>query len=323
MSTVTVKVTDASGHQTTVTKDFSVTAGFQIPLLGGCGIDNTEFNAFNAAPPTGAGPLQVRRTFDGALPASWAASKAGPDVGTGRVSMWSWKPNMTTFATDTTAQNNFRNFLGTIPAGHKVVLTAYHEPEDNINAGSFTLAQFKAVTNKVCEIVKAFGNTNIKTCFIIMGAYTFDNTSPYSAWDWDSGWNWANIDYVGIDPYRFKSTEPSLRNMLTIANFGRGGAGLSVMQHLTAWGKPVIIPEWGCTETSITVAQKATWIGDGWSWIKEWNANSANTCKIEMVSYFNTNYFADTGSQPNATWKLHDEALVKFQAMMDEARAAN
>jgi hypothetical protein len=283
--------------------------------MGGCGIDNTEFNTFNSI----AGPLQVRRTFDGSLPSSFSASKAGPDINTGRLSMWSWKPNMTTFATDTAAQNAFKTFLGTVPANHDLIVAAYHEPEDNIAAGSFTLAQFKAVTNKVGQLIKDVGNPRIKFAFIIMGAYTFDSGGPYAAWDWDSGWNWNVIDYVGVDPYRFKPTEPSMKQMLTVANFGRGGAGLSCMQRLQAWGKPIIIPEWACTETNVTLANKAQWIRDAWAWMKEWNT-AHPTQPIVAASYFNTDYFQNNG-QPTASWELHDEPMDAFKAIMVEARA--
>src|SRR6266508_2519353 len=114
MGTVTATVVDKSAHTATATAPYTI--GSVKPLMGGTGIDNTEFNALNTA----AGPLQCRRTYDGTtLPASFSASKAAPDIGTGRWSLWSYKPTVTGFATNTTAQNALRAFLQSVPAGHK------------------------------------------------------------------------------------------------------------------------------------------------------------------------------------------------------------
>lgn len=322
MATVTATVADRSGGTAQASVDYTVGTPALKPNLGGCGIDNAEFNAFQAA----AGPLASRRTFDGALPASFVASKMGPEATSGRVQVWSWKPNVTTFATDTAAQNAVVAFWNTFPWSTltEVIITLYHEPEDNIASGTFTLAQWKAAINKLAAMVKAYGQSKLKTCFILMGPWTFDSTSPYSAYDFHTGLTMADIHYVGMDPYKFKPTEPDMRVMMAQPNYGRSNppAGWkSPMDHALLFGKPLLLPEWACTETNFTQAQKAAYITDAYAWMKEWNAAHA-AVPIVHAQYFNTDSFANSGSQPTATWALDSTTTMNaFKAIALDSRS--
>lgn len=299
------------------------------PKLGGCGIDNAEFDAFQTA----AGPLANRRTFDGStVPATFAASKMGPEATSGRVQIHSYKLNPVSFPTDTATQNKLIALWNSVPWATitQIIETIYHEPSDNIAAGTFTVSQWCATINKLALMVEAYvlahpeAEGKLKVCVIFEGAWTFDSTSPYAAYDYVSGLNWSKIHFIGLDPYKAKPTEPSMEIQLTKPNYGRSNppAGQkSPMDILTPLGKPFLLPEWGCTETSpATQAQKAQWITDAYAWMKAWNVSHPAT-PIVHAPYFNTDNFADVGGVPNATWKLDSPTTMNaFLAAIADSR---
>lgn len=328
-----IRISDVAGHLSNALPigDFTFLTSAPAtvkPKLGGTGIDNAEFNAFQSAVNVASSPgLDCRRTFDSStLPASFAASKMGPEATTGRVQIWSWKPSLANFATNTTLHSQLIAFWNTFPWSTltEVIITLWHEPEDNIASGTFTVAQFKAGINKLAQLVKAYGQPKLKTCFILMGAWTFDSTSPYSAYDFVTGWDLASLDYVGLDPYRFKQSEPSMQIQLTQPNYGRSNppAGQkSPMAALLPLGKPFLLPEYACTESDgVTQTQKAQWITDAYNWMKAWNvAHPAQP--IVYAPYFNTDNFANTGAQPTATWALDSQiTLDAFKAAVLDSR---
>jgi hypothetical protein len=265
------------------------------PLMGAAAIDTTTFNRLNAS----AGPLKVRRTYSGAIPTSFARSIAASDVAAGRVSYWSFRPNPKTFAGDKAQQAKLSTFLNTIPKGHKTVVIALHEPEDEIRRGAFTLAQWGAANNKVSEIVKAKKRPELRFGISLMGPWTFDSRSPYYKYKWESVLNFSRVDVVGVDPYKFRSTDPSLQSILTKSNSGLGRtSNPSTMAKIRSWGKPVALTEWGVvtrdrrTGAAISSTTRAAWIKAGYAWMKSWNATQPT--KIEAAMYFHVN--PDRGS---------------------------
>jgi hypothetical protein len=278
-------------------------------LVGASTADNTKFNTLNAA----VGPLQCRRTYDTNIPTTFSASRAGPDAGTGRRSYWSWKPAPATFPTSSPEQTKLRTFLQSKPAGHQLVVIAYHEPEDNIAANQFTLAQWKATQTVVGDICDEFG-PDVRFCIDLMGPWTFDPDSPYDLWDfWDATFADTTVDVIGFDPYRWNPGDPSLQALMTINNSGAGGGGTTnPMKWARDHGKPVVLTEWGCTETNVTQASKAAWITAAYQWAK-------TQPDIEALVYFNNNL--DVGGDPRATWELHDEPMAAFATACADARA--
>jgi hypothetical protein len=253
------------------------------PKVGVTGTNESTFNTIN----TQVGGVTSRRTYSTTLPSSFSTSPFVSDVAANRDTYWSWKPNVASFPTDTAAKNAFSAFLDTIPAGHKTVVMAWHEPEQEIQSGQYTLAQWGALQNAVATIVKGKGRPELRTGFCIMGPWTFDSRSSYSTWDWDNAVNWALIDVVGIDPYI--TTDPnamSLQTLLTVRNSGSAtgtSATLSTMARLQTWGKPVSIMEYG----SVTgEAQSATFITQGYAWMKTWNTQHPEL-PIESSIWFN------------------------------------
>jgi hypothetical protein len=259
------------------------------PVVGASAADNASFNALDAA----AGPLRARRTYDSALPRSFSTSKAASDVAARRTSYWSFRPNVATFATDAAAQAAFSAFLDTIPAGHRTVVVAWHEPEDNIRAGQFTLARWGATNNKIGQIIRSKHRPELRHGICLMGPWTFDSRSPYYRYDWTSVLDLSLVDVVGIDPYRFHTTDPSMQRMLTVPNYGTGGTNLSTMQRLASWGKPVALMEWGVVSKDVTSgvgisdASRAAWIRDAHVWMTDWNARGS--IPIEAAVYFHLN----------------------------------
>lgn len=222
------------------------------------------------------GTMLIRRSYagSGSFPATFADSNAGIDAGV-RESMWSFKPTPATFA----AGGNdtwFNGFLNSIPNGQKVIFIMWHEPEDNIKNGDFTLADWKAANNRMGQLVHATGRPDLRTAICMLGAWTFDPSSPYHSIEyWDVGFD-TNIDYVGFDPYT------------TDGHFTRLGADVNFQKAMT-WattthGKRVILPEFGAID-STPATTKASWITDTYNY-----AVSAN---MYAISYFN-----DTGTIP-------------------------
>jgi hypothetical protein len=277
------------------------------PIVGASAASLTAFNTLN----TVAGPLGARRSYDSALPRSFSESAAAADVSSGRTSYWSFAPRVATFASDPVAQAAFSAFLDTIPAGHKTVVIAWHEPEDDIRQGRFTLAQWGAANNKVGQIIRSKHRRELRHGIALMGPWTFDRRSPYYAYNWQAALDFDLVDVVGIDPYKFHTTDPSVQAMLTVPNYGTGGTNASTMARLVSWGKPVALTEWGVVTTDVTSgdpisdAARARWISDGHAWMKSWNER--DSIRIEAALYFDLN--VSTGNS-----LLVGQALAAFAA---------
>lgn len=283
------------------------------PVMGAAAADNTSFDSLNTA----TGRLAARRTYNGSVPSSFSRSLAAPDVAAARASYWSFKPNLKTFPSDAAAQSAFSSFLDTIPAGHQTVIVAWHEPEDNIKAGQFTLSQWGATNNRIGQIIRSKKRPELRHGICFMGPWTFDSRSPYYSYRWESALDFSLVDVIGIDPYKFRTTDPSLQQMLTRANSGSGGSNPSTMQKLTSWGKPIALMEWGAVTTdvksgaTISNATRATWITDAYAWMKVWNAN--NPVKIEAALYFHL--------RPSGGPYLSGSALTAFATIAANSRA--
>lgn len=308
MPTYTVRVegTDSQGQPAQVDKTITVTSPALKPLMGGSTSSNTTWGTFETA----IGQLMARRTYGSTIPANFEASQAGSanDLEAGRASYWSFKPTQTTFATDTAQHNALRTFLRSVPVGHRFTLINYHEPEDNIQAGSFTLEQWQACVVKTGEIVDEINAekgpaSRLRNGICLMGPWTWDTRSNYDLWDW----TWTpseleRVDVVCIDPYRWNPGDPSMETILTRNDSGTlTGTDRAVMTKLLAWGKPIVLSEWGCTSTGVNDLNRAAWINATWTWFKAWNV-AHPTVPIEAVLYFHNNL--DVGSDPRATWEV-------------------
>lgn len=263
---------------------------WQKPLIGLIGTDEAAFQQMNNE----MGPVLIRRTYNQALPSHVNQSAMASDILQNRISLYSWKPNAITFPGSSTARAALRSFLATIPAGHETYIMGIHEPEDNINAGDFTLAQWGDLQNAIATEVKSMGRPEIKTAFCLMGPWTFDTRSPYYGWDWPGAVDFDLIDMIGVDPYGKSPNSPesqySLERLMTVRNSGSGGGSApSMMQQLQVWGKPISLMEYGKLYEGPTVAPEALvaqWILESFDWFCEWNQQNPET-PIHSALYYN------------------------------------
>jgi hypothetical protein len=257
-----------------------------------------------------------RRTYDGSLPANFEASKAGSanDYEANRESWWSYKPAITSTGISSTSQTALANFLRTVPVGHPFVLTIYHEPEDNIAAGSISFQGWLAAQRQGGAIVDQINaekgaNSKLQYASILMSYWTFD-TRGYAGQGWRNltAADWANVDIIGFDPYKRNANDPSMEQMMTRENSGTlTGTAESAMSNAVSWGKKIAIPEWGVTRTpnsgSVTDAQRATWITDAYNWFKAWNTANPNN-PVTDATYFHIDNFFENGQDPVASWEV-------------------
>jgi hypothetical protein len=267
------------------------------PIIGGATLGDTEssFTSFESQ----VGTLLMRRSYTGTgiFPATYAASTAGIDAGI-RESMWSFKPTPSTFA----AGGNdtwFNSFLSSIPNGQKVIFIMWHEPEDNIRDGEFTLADWKAANNRMGQLVHATGRPELRTAICLLGPWTFDPSSPYHTIDyWDTGFD-DNIDYIGYDPYNQTSAFTPLANdtnFITAMNW-------ATVTHQ----KPVILPEFGCIDDpGGDATKKATWITEAYEYCLD-------------VGMYSICYFNIDGSIANVKL-ITPEAIAAYNAVNADSK---
>lgn len=163
-----------------------------VPLLGSSVLsapdlrtDTSEF-----------GRMPIVRVYYPGLPASnaWSGGLASANHSAVIVSFKALPKTILSGADDSA----LRHFFNTAPTGHPIYWCYYHEPEDNIAAGQFKLADYKAAWAHVTELARAAHNPDLHATLILM--------------QWDlvraSHRNWRNylpgggiIDVLGWDAY--------------------------------------------------------------------------------------------------------------------------
>jgi hypothetical protein len=213
-------------------------------------LSGSDFADLDAA----AGPFTCRRSYDSALPATFAASVAGMDVGQ-RASIWSCKPDLTALA-DGDLDGQIRAFVASIPTTHVAWLTCWHEPDHKIRSSDFpgfTLAAYLPAFRRWCQVVKdaaeEFGRPHVYTTQIVeawSGQTPQAGTTLADMWPGNGTDGLPLVDCYGVDGY---------------SNTGTGAAlwGPSV-DFAKSKGVPWGIAEIGCgtaIDTSWMAAQAA------------------------------------------------------------------
>jgi hypothetical protein len=138
----------------------------------------------------------VRTYFPGLPPANaWSSSgKAGANQSAVVVSFKALPADILSGADDAVLSH----FFDTAPTNHPIYYSYYHEPEDNIAAAQFSLADYKAAWAHVVALATAAHNPQLHSTLILM-AYDLDKTS---------GRNWKDylpagniISVLGWDAY--------------------------------------------------------------------------------------------------------------------------
>ncbi len=142
------------------------------------------------------GHLRIVRTYYPGLPAAnaWTTGLPAANHSAAIVSFKAEPSAILSGADDATLSH----FFDTAPTGHPIYYSYFHEPEDNIAAGEFTLANYKAAWARVVKLADAAHNPWLHSTLILMN------------WDLEkgSGRNWRDylpgggiISTLGWDAY--------------------------------------------------------------------------------------------------------------------------
>jgi hypothetical protein len=144
------------------------------------------------------GHLDARRSYEmGGIPASFAQSVAWPDQLLKVASCWSFKPDLAAFARGD-LDDAFRLFLASIPARHRMWMCCWHEPEDDIAAGTITLADWTAANVHMAEMIHASTRANLHSVICLMG-YTANPVAKLRMDDYRTAAE--AVDLLAIDCY--------------------------------------------------------------------------------------------------------------------------
>ncbi|MBO0792150.1 MAG: hypothetical protein J2P36_14560 [Ktedonobacteraceae bacterium] len=206
--------------------------------------------------------LDMRRSYDGRLPGSFATSAAACDVGK-RTSVWSLKAPPDQVHSGT-LDSQLKALFHSVPVEHRdhLFVCYFHEPEND----SFSPASFAAASRRVYDIATTYKNDRgrIRAGIILMEP-TFHHhkgRDPQLYWPGD-----GHCDFVGVDVYPQGNFEPVSQRL----------------QLTTAWCQdkkvPIGIAELG-VRSEDPPSKGAAWIRSFITW--------AQTNKPLFLSYFHS-----------------------------------
>jgi len=244
------------------------------------------------------GPMDVRHHYEPDLPTSWIAdADCAKDVQRKIVTICSVKP----FGYETGGapyKTRLKGYLSTIPTDHEVYFIVFHEPEDEIEAGRFTAAQYIKWQTDARVVIDELNVSRVKKIKLV---------GTLMAWSCDKGQSGRSIDtYIpppgtwdalGWDGYdrRWalkKDSEPisSLMSHAVSTAFPTGGA----LENNKRLGLPFLIIETGTPEDN---PERVKWENDGLRWCRD-------TAKGILFTYWNKDLFAkwqlDTAAEYDA-----------------------
>jgi hypothetical protein len=269
-------------------------SGPQTAMLVGAAsgsLSGSDFATLDAA----AGPFTCRRSYDTALPATFADSVAGIDVGQ-RASIWSCKPDLGQLAAGL-LDSQIRAFVASIPASHVAFLTCWHEPDGKIRKGQFTLADYLPAFARWCQVVYQaaadFGRPHVYTTQILeawSGQHPAAGTTYADLWPGD-----GLVGCYGVDGYSNTGTTDAL-----------WGPAVS---FATSKGIPWGVAEVGCAGTMDT-----TWMSAQAAYAAATPAGGAHT-KAAFFAWFDNvtgGVLATPGDDPAALSTAHAISLANY-----------
>jgi hypothetical protein len=200
------------------------------------------------------GKMSIFRAFNTGLPASWSTLNATYG-GTPLVVSFKANPTDITSGKD---DGFFRAWFASAPKDRIDYWSYYHEPEDNIAAGEFTAAAYRAAWVHLRSLANEAGNAKLKSALILM-AYSLEKVAHRTWTDYYPGS--ATIDVLVWDSYSTLS-KPAY---LTPAQLF--GPALSAS---TSAGKPFAIAEFGAVlAPGDNGANRAAWLTSCESFLKQ------------------------------------------------------
>jgi hypothetical protein len=166
------------------------------PLLGGWSADYAWYDA-------NIGPAKIYRTYDdGWTFATWQQTDAYVEHGTAREDYSFQLPPAGVAAGTYDAQ--LRAFIATTPKN--LIITNFHEPEQEIANGEFTAAQFRGSLIRLAQLIRAQnaadGGTRMVSLILMYDTvYGFKGRNPLDYWPGKDpgGRNW--VDVISFDTY--------------------------------------------------------------------------------------------------------------------------
>jgi hypothetical protein len=254
-------------------------------------LNGADFAALDAA----AGPFTCRRSYDTVLPATFADSVAGIDVGQ-RASIWSCKPDLAQLAAGL-LDTQIRSFVASIPPSHVAFLTAWHEPDAKIRKGQFTLSDYLPAFVRWCQVVKQaaadLGRPYVYTAQIMT---TWSGQHPQTGTTFEDLWPGDGlVDVYAVDGY---------------SNVGSGDAlwGPAVA-FATSKNIPWAVAETGCVDTMDT-----TWMATQATYAASHRAGGGHTKAAFFCWFSNTTggVLATPGNDPAAQATAHAVAVANY-----------
>lgn len=189
---------------------------------------------------TAVGQMGIRRSYDSGINTNFTAGPAAPTVGLGIVNYTSVRPGTIATLASGGQDANVIALAQSIPATEYVLLSAFHEPEDDgVSAATWVTAQ-----QRFYDLVKAnVANPARVLVGPTLQGFTF-NTASRNPQDWNVGA--AHCDFYGVDfyqPYHYPQTGNSPNWVNPVA------ANITNFQaYIDALGKPGIFGEIGCSD---------------------------------------------------------------------------
>jgi hypothetical protein len=232
------------------------------------------------------GRMDTTRVFYGGLPAAWpgTAGISGRHV---VVSFKAMPKDVLAGKHDTV----LRNWFKTAPTNRDVDWIYFHEPENDIERGAFTAADYRAAFRRIAGLAKQAKNPRLKATVNLM-CWTYNKNSKRS---WKNYYPGSDVvDVMAYDCYNEsakvnKYAEPAAVYGLAVAN-------------ARALGKP-----FGIAETGSVVVKGDTGAKNRAVWLDK-SAAYLRAQKARYVTYFDCTVggefrLLDKGSQ--AVWKKH------------------
>ncbi len=193
------------------------------------------------------GYAQMRVTYTRGIPHNYGDHPASFDDSVGAPYSW--------LSVKTLDQDALLRFMQTIPPDRRdrTIVTVWHEPEDNIEAGQFTVQEWTAIQHALAGMGEGFG---IRTAAVLM-AWTWDKRSGRNPQAYADGV--AIHPFFGIDGYDDKRIGGSYTGGTPGPQIFSGPVGAAAQ-----WG----VREWGIREcgTALSGGDALEWWSTLWDW---------------------------------------------------------